>query len=127
MPPEIKFKAAVLFISLCVLSVSGWHSQAVAAQRDYVEDEVLVLLDQDSEQSTKTAMEAISGAAVKKQITFTKSRLSKKSRSNHDMPGHSILRVKLPKGKTVPAYVPRVTPALLQWYIVGSCLPANSA
>jgi subtilisin family serine protease len=101
MPPETKFKVAVLLISLCVLTVAGWCSQAVAAQGDYVEDEVLVLCDQDSDQSAQAAIKAISGADVQKKITFPKSRLSKKSGNNHGMPRHSVLRVKLPKGKTV--------------------------
>ena len=91
----------VAIITLCCLAFAGWSSQTFAAQPDYVEDEVLVLSDKDSDQSTEAAMEAISGAAVQKKITFPRSRLSKKSGSTHDTTRHSILRVKLPKGKTV--------------------------
>jgi subtilisin family serine protease len=101
MPPEIKSKVTVIFISLCCLTVTGWRSQTFAAQPDYVEDEVLVLSDQDSDQSAQAAIEAISGAAVQKKITFPQSRLSKKSGHNHGTQRHSVLRVKLPKGKTV--------------------------
>src|SRR4030042_6625026 len=98
---QMKSGISVIFISLCCLAVAGTATRAIAAQPDYVEDEVLVILDQDFGQSAQAATEAISVASLQKKIIFPKSRLSKKSGNNHGEPRQSVLRVKLPKGKTV--------------------------
>jgi subtilisin family serine protease len=97
MLPEIKSKVVFIFISLCCLAVTGWRSQTFASQPDYIEDELLMLSDQDSGQSAQAATEAISGASVQNKIILPKSRLSKKSSNKNQ----SVLRIKLPKGKTV--------------------------
>ncbi|MGA2092955.1 MAG: hypothetical protein ABSH16_06060, partial [Sedimentisphaerales bacterium] len=102
MLPEIKSKVAIIVIALCsfALAVPATASAGTAdAKQDFVEGEVLVLLDQDSNQND-AAIEAIWGAAVQKKITFPKSRLSKTSHQTEGK-NKSVLRVKLPKGKTV--------------------------
>lgn len=91
---------AILLINFSVLAKN--------AQKNYVEDEVLVLIDESAQQQVTAQNKkpskiekSINGNIVKR-IKFAKRKKSKKSiTSSFSKDSYSVLKVKLPKGKTV--------------------------
>lgn len=96
----IKSRIFISFILFCALALFvpvSASAGTAGSKLGYVEDEVLALSDQDSNQITQQAIEAISGATIQKKIAFPKSRISKKNTGKNQ----SVIRIKLPKNKTV--------------------------
>jgi subtilisin family serine protease len=88
------------FAGAFAAEIDGGATFATPTQNDYVPDEVLVILADDSNEGIGSIEQAI-GGTVEKKISFPDHRRSKQNAGHLQSARQQVLRVKLSKGKSV--------------------------